>query len=145
MVQELSKCENAQDISNIPVPGENGIIGLECSAIFSPGPVLKNAILTLNTKEPFKLIPLMTRTAREFDLAQTKNNRILQGNAFTHSDNLKAWLHGMKVGSITETRYSFTLDDVGISIFATPDAVSCIIIRCGARKYGTKTLNLLPF
>ena len=121
------------------------MVSFKESAIFIPGPVLRNSIPTSNTKDPFELIPLMTRTAREFDLAQTKNNRILQGNAFTHSDNLKAWLHGMKVGSITETRYSFTLDDVGISIFATPDAVSCIIIRCGARKYGTKTLNLLPF
>jgi hypothetical protein len=50
--------------------------------------------------------------AKEFDLAQTESSTILQGNAITHSDNLNAWLYGVKVGSINETRYSVTLDDV---------------------------------
>jgi hypothetical protein len=45
----------------------------------------------------------MAKTAREFDLAQTKSNIILQGNAITHSDDLYTWLYGMKVGSIKKT------------------------------------------
>jgi hypothetical protein len=69
MVQELSACETAQDVSNIPVPGQNGMVGFKVLAVFIPGSVLRNAILTSNTKDPFELIPLMTRTAREFDLA----------------------------------------------------------------------------
>jgi hypothetical protein len=59
----------------------------------------------------------MARTAKDFDLAQTENNAILQGNAFTHSDNHNTWLYGMKVGSKNKTRHSVTPDDVKFSIF----------------------------
>jgi hypothetical protein len=92
------------------------MVGFEGSAIFIPGPVLRNSLM-LNTKDPFKLIPLVTRTARESDLAQTKNNTILQGKEITHSDDLNPWLYGIKVGSINKTRYSVTLDDLEISTF----------------------------
>jgi hypothetical protein len=128
-VQELFNCETAQDISNIPVPGEIGMVGFEGSAIFIPGPVLKNAILTSNTKHPFELIPLITKTARESDLLQNENNKILQGNSFTHSDDLNAWLYGMKVGSITKTRYSVTPDGVKISTFCNNQHLQCITLN----------------
>ncbi len=83
-VHKLYECETAHDLSIIPVPEETGMVGFEGLAIFIPGPVLRNAILMSNTKDPFELIlTLMTRTAREFDLAQTKNNTILQGKAIT--------------------------------------------------------------
>ena len=58
----------------------------------------------------------MKPPAKEFDLAQTESSTILRGNAITHSDNLNAWLYGVKVGSINETRYSVTPDDVQNSI-----------------------------
>jgi hypothetical protein len=93
------------------------MVGFEGSAIFIPGPVLRSAILMSNTKDPFRLIPLMTRTAREFDLAQTKNNTILQEKTITHSDNLNAWLYSMKVGSINKKRYSVTPDNIKILMF----------------------------
>jgi hypothetical protein len=128
MVQKLSKCETAQEVSNIPVPGENGMVGFEGSAIVIPGPVLRNAILMSNTKDPFKLIPLMTRTARKFELAQTKNNAILQGNTITHSDNLSAWLYSMKMRSINKTRYAVTPDDVKISMFCNNRHFQCITL-----------------
>jgi hypothetical protein len=88
------------------------MVSFKESAIFIPGPVLRNSIPTSNTKDPFELIPLMTRTAREFDFAQTKSNTILQGNAITHSDDLNTWLFGMKMGLINKTRYSVTPDDI---------------------------------
>ncbi len=50
---------------------------------------LRSSLIRLNTRDPFELISLVTRTARDFDLAQIKNNTILQGNAGTHSENLK--------------------------------------------------------
>jgi hypothetical protein len=108
-VQDLSESETTQDISNIPVPGENDIVSFEGSAILILGPILINAILMSNTKDPFKLIPLMTRIAKEFDIAQTENNAILQGNAINHSDNLNAWLYSMKVGSINEDTLSLQM------------------------------------
>jgi hypothetical protein len=77
MVQELSICVTAQDVSNIPVPGEIGMVGFVGSAIFIPGPVLRNAILTSNTKDLFELIPLITKIAGEFDLAQNEKIEIL--------------------------------------------------------------------
>ncbi len=118
-VQELSECETAQDISSIPVPEETGMVGFKRSVVFISDPVLRNAILMSNTKDPFKLIPLMTRTARDFDLAQTKNNTTLQGNVISHSDNLNTWLYNVKVGSINETRYSVTPDDIRVSMFCS--------------------------
>jgi hypothetical protein len=62
-ITELSDCETAQDIANIPVPDENGLVGFEGSSIFIPCPVIQNAILTSDTNDPFKLIPLVTATA----------------------------------------------------------------------------------
>jgi hypothetical protein len=54
MVQELSKCETAQDVSNIPASGEIGMVSFEGLAIFIPGPVQRRVILTSNTKDPFE-------------------------------------------------------------------------------------------
>ncbi len=81
-------------------------------SVFKARQFLSQAQLTSNTKDPFKLIPLMTRTAREFDLAQTVNNPILKGNAITHSDNLNACLYRVEVGPINKTRYSVTPDNI---------------------------------
>jgi hypothetical protein len=105
------------------------MVGFKGSAIFIPDPVLRNAILMSNTKDPFKLIPLMTRAAREFDLAQTEKNAILQGNAFTHSDALNAWLYGVKVGSTNKPRYSVTPDDVKISTFCNNQHIQFITLN----------------
>jgi hypothetical protein len=127
--QELSKCETAQEVLNISVPGEIGTVGFKGSENFIPGPVLRNTILMSNTKDPFKLILLTTRTARDFDLAQNANNKILQGNAVTHSDNLNAWLYGMKVGSISKARYSVTPDDVKVSTSCNNQHLQCITLN----------------
>jgi hypothetical protein len=39
-VTELSDCETAQDVANIPVPDENSLVGFEGSSIFIPCPVI---------------------------------------------------------------------------------------------------------
>ncbi len=54
-VYKLSGCATAQEVSDIPIPAANGIVGFEGSAIFIPGPFLQNAIITLNTNDPFNL------------------------------------------------------------------------------------------
>jgi hypothetical protein len=104
LVKEHSKCEIAQDVSNIPVSRENSTISFEGSSIFISSPVLRNIILTSKMKDPFELIPLMRRTARDFDLAQIKKSAFLLGNAVTHSDDLNTWLYGANVGLITRKK-----------------------------------------
>jgi hypothetical protein len=52
-VQDLAACVSAEEVANIPAPNENGIVGFEGSAIFIPGPVLRNAIIESNSKDPF--------------------------------------------------------------------------------------------
>ena len=66
-VQDLAACEAAEEVANIPVPNENGVVGFKGSAIFIPGPVLRNAIIESNLKDPFELIPIIYRIARTFD------------------------------------------------------------------------------
>jgi hypothetical protein len=85
MVQDLAGCKSAKEVANIPAPEENGLVGFEVSAIFIPGPVLRNTIISAKTKNPFKLIPIISQAARSFD-----EERKLKATAVTHADNLNA-------------------------------------------------------
>jgi len=68
-VQDLAGCESAEEVNNIQPPEEIGVgmIGFEGSAIFIPGPILRNAIIQSNTKKQFELIPILSRVARTFN------------------------------------------------------------------------------
>ncbi len=66
-VQDLADCESAKDVTNLNQPDENGVIRFEGPAIFIPGPVLRNAIIALNSRNPFKLNPIVSQAARAFD------------------------------------------------------------------------------
>ncbi len=109
-VTDLSDCKTAQDIANIPVPDENGVISFKGSSIFIPCPVIWNAILTSDTNDPFKLIPLVTATARLFD-SEHKDDEMMTNKAITHADDLNAWLYGIKAGLIKETKYQINPDN----------------------------------
>ena len=63
-VTDLSDCESAQDVANVPAPEENGLVDFKGSSIFIPAPVLRNAILASGTNEPFELTPKVTEAAR---------------------------------------------------------------------------------
>jgi hypothetical protein len=63
-VQDLAECISATDLTNIPAPEENGLVGFEGLDIFIPGPILQNTILTLNTKNTYELIPQEVLTLR---------------------------------------------------------------------------------
>jgi len=121
-VQDLAVCESAEEVANIPAPNENGVVGFEGSAIFIPGPVLRNAIIESNSKYPFELIPIIYQTARTFN--QEHNTM----SAETHADNLCAWLYGVKTGLIPETRYSVNPDDEEVEAFYFKRHNNCIII-----------------
>jgi hypothetical protein len=66
-VQDLAGCASAEDVANIPAPNQNGVVSFEGSGMFIPGPVLRNAIIESNSKNPFELIPIIYQTARIFD------------------------------------------------------------------------------
>ena len=121
-VQDLAACEAAEEVANIPAPNENGVVGFKGSAIFIPGPVLRNAIIKSNLKDPFELIPIIYRIARTFD--QEHNTT----SAETHVDNLCAWLYGVKTGLIPKTRYSVNPDDEEVEAFYFKRHNDCIII-----------------
>jgi hypothetical protein len=99
MVDKLAACTTAQEVVEIQVPNATGIMGFEGSAISILAPALRNTILASNTWDPCKRIPLMSATARVFDAAHT-NNGNMKGTATTHSDDLNAWLFGVKEGLI---------------------------------------------
>jgi hypothetical protein len=121
-VQDLAACESAEEVANIPAPNENGVVGFESSAIFIPGPILRNAIIESNLKDPFELIPIIYRIARTFN--QEHNTM----SAETHADDLCAWLYGVKTGLIPETRYSVNPDDEEVEAFYFKRHNDCIII-----------------
>ena len=66
-VHNLAKCKSIEEVANILEPGEDGLIGFKGSAIFIPGPILRNAIIKLNSKNTFELIPIISNAARIFD------------------------------------------------------------------------------
>jgi hypothetical protein len=107
-----------QEVSAIPVPNEISVIGFEGSAIFIPAPVIRNAILASNTRDPFELILLMKTTATAFNAVHENNGNMIS-TAITHSDNLNAWFCGVKQGLINKTRYSVIPDDKEVNNFFT--------------------------
>ena len=88
-VTDLSDCESAQDVANIPAPEENGLVDFEGSSIFIPAPVLRNAILRSGTNEPFELIPIVTEAARNFD-SDHEEDEMITNLTITHADDLNA-------------------------------------------------------
>jgi hypothetical protein len=80
-VHDLTGCKSAKDAANIPALEVNGLDGFEGSAIFIPGPVLWNTIIASNMKNPFKLIPIISCTARSFD-----EEHELKATAVTHAE-----------------------------------------------------------
>ena len=99
-VHALAECKSADEVTNIPAPGEDGLIGFEGSAIFIPGPILCDSIIKSNSKNLFKLIPIISNTARIFDKENGSKTKAVQ-----HAYDLSAWLYGMKTGLVPETRY----------------------------------------
>ncbi len=95
-VNKLSGCATAQEVEEILIPVANWLNGFEGSAIFIPGPVLQNAIITSNTNDPFNLIPLMNSRARDFEAEVVDILAEMNGNPISHADNLNAWLYGIR-------------------------------------------------
>ncbi len=126
-VQDLGGCTSAEDIANIPVPDQNGVVGFEGSAIFIPGPLFRNAIIESNTRNPSELIPLMYQVARAFDQACGPTAT----SGVTHADDLCAWLYGVKTGLIPETRYSVNPDEAEVEAFNLQRHIECIIVPIG--------------
>ena len=78
-VDELSGCTTAQEVEDIPAPAGN-IISFEGSAIYIPGSIFRNAIITSGSTTPSELIPLINTTARALE-ADTREAQIaLNGN-----------------------------------------------------------------
>jgi hypothetical protein len=75
----------------------------------------------LNTKNPFELIPVISHAARSFD-----EEHKLKATAVTHADNVSAWLYGVKVGLVPETRYSVNPDNTKIATFCNNQYLQCI-------------------
>jgi hypothetical protein len=116
-VDKLSGCKTAQEVEDIPIPVTNGLLRFKGLAIFIPRPFLQNTIITLNSNNPFNLIPLMNSRARDFETKVADILAETNGNPVNHVDNLNAWLYGIRQGTIPKTRYSVLPDDDKISQF----------------------------
>ncbi len=124
MVQDLAGCKSAKEVANIPAPEENSLVGFKGSAIFIPGPVLRNTIISAKTKNPFELIPIISQAVRSFD-----EEHKLEATAVTHADDLNAWLYGVKTGLVPKTRYSINPDDTKIATFCNERHLQCITLN----------------
>jgi hypothetical protein len=101
---DLADCKTAEDVANLPTPEEDSTIGFEGSSVFIPCPIIRNAILEAETTNPFALIPIITAAARAFDV-EHESDKSQTHKAITHTDDLNAWLYGVKTGLVSETRY----------------------------------------
>ncbi len=128
-----SGCETAQEVEDIPIPATNRLIGFEGSEIFIPGTFLQNAIITLNSNDPFDLIPLMNSRASDFETEVGDILAEMNGNPVNHVDDLNAWLYGIRQVTIPETRYSFLPDGDEIAQFNFQQHQACIS-RGGVQK-----------
>ncbi len=95
-IHKLSGCKTAQEVEDIPIPATNGLLEFEGSAIFIPGPFLQNSIITLNSNNPYDLIPLMNSRARDFDTKLADILTEMNVNPVNHVDDLNAWLYGVR-------------------------------------------------
>jgi hypothetical protein len=68
----------------------------------------------------------MLETARAFDAAHANNGNV-NGTANTHSDDLNAWLFGVKEGLINKTRYSVIPEDDKVAQFYSNRQFQCIL------------------
>lgn len=119
-VLELSGCTTAEEVAALAAPGEDEIIGMEGSAVYIPGPVLRNVIIEAASKDPFELIPLISQAAKAFDEANEG------AKAVEHADDLCAWIYGVKAGLIPETRYSVDPDDAELEAYGIERTTQCI-------------------
>ncbi len=125
-VDELSRCKTAQEVEDIPIPVTNGLVGFKGSAIFIPEPFLQDAIITLNSNDPFDLIPLMNSRTRDFETKVADILAEINGNPVNHADDFNAWLYGIKQGTMPETRYSVLPNDDKIAQFNFQQNQVCI-------------------
>jgi hypothetical protein len=95
--------------------------------IFIPGPFLQDAIITLNSNDPFDLIPLMNSRARDFEAEVADILAEMNGSPVNHVDILNAWLYGVKQGTIPETRYSVLPDNNKIAQINFQRHQACIL------------------
>jgi hypothetical protein len=95
---ELADCTTAEDVANLPTPGEDSTIGFEGSSVFIPCPIIRNAILEADTTNPFALIPIVTAAAKAFNV-EHESDKSQTHKAITHADDLNAWLYGVKTVS----------------------------------------------
>ena len=70
-VLELAACDSAEDVANLQAPEEDAVLGFEGSAVYIPGPVLRNIIIESTSRNPFELIPILAQAAKH----STKNMR----------------------------------------------------------------------
>jgi hypothetical protein len=91
-VYDLAEWKSAKDVANIPALEVNNLDRFEGSAMFNPGPVLRNTIIALNMRNPFELIPIISCAAGRFD-----EEHELEATAVNYEDNLSAWLYGVEV------------------------------------------------
>jgi hypothetical protein len=120
-VPDLAGCKSAKEVANIPAPEEDGLVGFEGSAIFIPGPVLENTIISAKKKNPFELIPIISQAAWSLD----KEHK-LKATAVTHAEDLNAWLYRVKTGLVPKTRYSVNPDNTKIITFCNKRHLQCI-------------------
>ncbi len=125
-INKLSGCATAQEVEDIPIPAANGVVGFEGSAIFIPGPLLQNAIITSNTNDPFNVIPLMNSRARDFKAEVADILAEMNGNPVNHMDDLNTWLCGASRGTIPKTRYLVLHDNNKITQFNAQQHQTCI-------------------
>ncbi len=71
------------------------------------------------------MIPIVTEASRNFD-SDHEEDEMITSLAITHADDLNAWLYGIKVGSINETRYHINPDDTEVTSFCKERSVQCI-------------------
>ena len=119
-VLELAACNSAEDVANLQAPEEDAVLGFEGSAVYIPGPVLRNIIIESTSRDPFELIPILAQAAKAFDQEHAG------AKAVEHADDLCAWLYGVKAGLISETRYSVNPDDVEVEAFGIERNAQCI-------------------
>ncbi len=78
------------------------------------------------TSEPFKLIPMVTAAAFEFN-ATHGNNKGYTTTAADHAGDFILWARGVGAGRVIATRLAFNPNDADLECFKNEHHQSCII------------------
>eukprot|EP00957_Ditylum_brightwellii_P029822 2255616-Ditylum_brightwellii.AAC.1 len=116
-IEDIVLCATGKDIEALTCLGQNGAVTFPGSATFILTPWLRESILNLEIIDPFELIKIALKEAKEFDEAH-KDEPNTGGTEVEHAEDFSLWAYRVGKGLVKESRFSMKPDDAELKLYA---------------------------